>query len=36
MHGRVTNAKKAELLTGEFLYRLKGYFEFIFAKDVLA
>jgi hypothetical protein len=36
MYGWVTNAKKAELLTGEFLNRLKGYFKLVFAKHILA
>jgi hypothetical protein len=36
MYGRVTNAKEAELLPGEFPYRLKRYFKLIFAKHVLA
>lgn len=36
MYGRETNAKEAELLTGEFLYCLEGYFELVFAEHVLA
>ena len=36
MYGRVPNAKEAELLTGEFLYRLEGYLKLVFAKHILA
>ena len=36
MYGRVTDAKEAELLTGEFFYGLKGDFKLIFAEHIFA